>query len=940
MDSPEPSKAPISSSSAAASISSSSPVQESPFSNYISSLSPIKHDKVPHVAQGFLGLNSPPLVFTSPRINTLRRPQSSSAEVSQNGEGDKKNIDGPGRLERSVSELQQGLITDIKKEDDTKDSVSIQPSSSSGCVDEYLADPVEADCANSEYSMNLNCKESNDAFQSSVNGLLETKNLKFTDKNDVGREVDAAQLLSAQSEEGLERKLTSHVKPVKIEDEQHAGQVKSDECPEFESDVFDLSSQEKECKNLDAQKVVEDYEDRCDGFLQLLPGSLQRVQAYEDFAENFEGVADVTVDSMTNDLEASEHQRGMSRRCLQFGEAQPEATANCSSSSLANGMITSRSVATTSETEGLASSHVDLSVISRQRQLVNLSHLAINMIPQHYGEKSSLTVSKPSGIGLHLNSIVNAIPMGRGGTSSMKLAVDSMGIQGIKSASLMSCQSTENMESCSDAFEKVLAAPQDGTLEAKACMIPGSAASESLCTMESIECHTTLHRKMEISSEHGDGNEMFNQHSPKKKRKKSSNSTDGEGCKRCNCKKTKCLKLYCDCFAAGIYCADPCSCQGCFNRPEYEDTVLETRQQIESRNPLAFAPKIVQPVTEFPVTSREDGNWKTPSSARHKRGCNCKRSMCLKKYCECYQANVGCSIGCRCEGCKNVFGKKEDYCVTEEIVNRGGGEISESTVAAKKDFLNPDLCDPHYLTPLTPSFQCSDHGKNAPKSRLLSRRCLPSPESDLTILAKSPRSPRTSDSNDMLLETSKENLDVGSYCEGINYNNADVLGDECHHTPLPNHPSIIIGSTSSKARELTSLSRFPLGPKSGCLSSGGSLRWRSSPITPMSSLDGTKNLQGLDSDGLSDILEDDTPEILKDTSTPNKSVKTSSPNGKRVSPPHNLLQLGSSSSGPLRSGRKFILKAVPSFPPLTPCIDLKGSSNQNRSSFQENSSND
>lgn len=60
------------------------------------------------------------------------------------------------------------------------------------------------------------------------------------------------------------------------------------------------------------------------------------------------------------------------------------------------------------------------------------------------------------------------------------------------------------------------------------------------------------------------------------------------------------LCSYCDCFAAGIYCAEPCACQGCFNRPEYEDTVLETRQQIESRNPLAFAPKIVQRVTEFP----------------------------------------------------------------------------------------------------------------------------------------------------------------------------------------------------------------------------------------------------------------------------------------------------------------------------------------------------
>ncbi|XWS70850.1 hypothetical protein CRYUN_Cryun03dG0084500 [Craigia yunnanensis] len=662
-------------------------MEESPFPNYISSLSPIKHDKLPHVAQGFLRLNSPLLLFTSPRVNTLRR---------------------------SVSELQQGLVADIKKEDDTKDSMSVQPSSSSGCVDEYLADPVEADCANSAFPININLKQ-----------LIMCLNHQ------------------QMSEEGLERKLTIDVNPLKIKNEKNGGRGISGECQKFEFDMFDLSSQEKECKNLNPQKVVEDG-DGCNGFLQLLPGSLQRVHAYEDFAENVEGVTDVPVNNMTHDLEDTKHQRGMSRRCLQFGEAQPESTENRSSSpNLENDMITSILLATTSETEGFGSSHVDLGATSRKRQLVNLSQIAINMIPQHYGERSSLTVSKPSGIGLHLNSIVNAIPMDQGGTASMKLVVDSMGILGIKSSSITSCQSMENIENFSEAFEQVSAAPQDGTLEAKVCTIVGSAASESLCTMESVVTINDL---------------CFY-------RKKLSNNTDGEGCKRCNCKKTKCLKLYCDCFAAGIYCDEPCSCQGCFNRPEYEDKVLETWQQIESCNPLAFAPKIVQRFTEVPVNSREDENWKTPSSARHKRGCNCKRSMCLKKYCECYQANVGCSVGCRCEGCKNVYGKKEDYCVTEEIMNRGGEELSESTVAAKKDFLHSELCDPHYLTPLTPSFQCSDHGKNAYICKLLSRRCLPSPESDLTILsyAKSPRSPRISDSNDMLLRTSKENLDVGSY---------------------------------------------------------------------------------------------------------------------------------------------------------------------------------
>ncbi|KAE8705926.1 Protein tesmin/TSO1-like CXC 2 [Hibiscus syriacus] len=525
--------------------------------------------------------------------------------------------------------------------------------------------------------------------------------------------------------------------------------------------------------------------------------------------------------------------------------------------------------------------------------------------------------------------------MAQGGSASMKLAP----------AVRSTCQSTENMNNCSDAFEKVSAPPRDGTLEVKVCTIADSAVSESLSAMESIECNMTLNTKRKFSSEDRDSDEVII-NSLCFHRKKLSNNTEGEGCKHCNCKKTKCLKLYCDCFAAGIYCAEPCCCQGCFNRPEYEDTVLETRKQIESRNPLAFAPKIVQPFTEFPLSNMEDGNRKTPSSARHKQGCNCKRSMCLKKYCECYQANVGCSIGCRCEGCRNVYGKKEDCRVTEEMINRSGGERLESrvTVKPKKDFLHSELCDPHHLTPLTPAFQCSDHGKKASISRHLSRRCLPSPDSDLTILsyAKSPRSPRTSDSNDMLLETNKENLDTESYCEGISYNKAVVLAEEFHHTPLPNHPSIVIGSSSSKVKELTNLSRLQLDRRSGSLTSRGSLCWHSSPITPVSPSDENKNLQGLDSadDGLYDILEDGMPDILKETSMAIKPVKAGSPNGKRVSPPHNLHHLGSSSSGPLRSGRKFILKAVPSFPPLTPCIDSKGGNTHSGNNLQENSSND
>ncbi len=37
----------------------------------------------------------------------------------------------------------------------------------------------------------------------------------------------------------------------------------------------------------------------------------------------------------------------------------------------------------------------------------------------------------------------------------------------------------------------------------------------------------------------------------------------------------------------------------------------------------------------------------------YKKGCNCKKTACRKKYCECYNAGLKCTYLCKCEGCKN-----------------------------------------------------------------------------------------------------------------------------------------------------------------------------------------------------------------------------------------------------------------------------------------------
>ncbi|KGN56953.1 protein tesmin/TSO1-like CXC 2 [Cucumis sativus] len=183
--------------------------------------------------------------------------------------------------------------------------------------------------------------------------------------------------------------------------------------------------------------------------------------------------------------------------------------------------------------------------------------------------------------------------------------------------------------------------------------------------------------------------EDFNQNSPKKKRRRLEPAGETESsCKRCNCKKSKCLKLYCECFAAGVYCIEPCSCQDCFNKPIHEDTVLATRKQIESRNPLAFAPKVIRNSDSLPEPGDESN--KTPASARHKRGCNCKKSSCLKKYCECYQGGVGCSISCRCEGCKNAFGRKDG----SSILGLEAELEEEETEANHKSMMDKGLQGP------------------------------------------------------------------------------------------------------------------------------------------------------------------------------------------------------------------------------------------------------
>ncbi|KAG1346201.1 putative protein tesmin/TSO1-like CXC 2 [Cocos nucifera] len=313
--------------------------------------------------------------------------------------------------------------------------------------------------------------------------------------------------------------------------------------------------------------------------------------------------------------------------------------------------------------------------------------------------------------------------------------------------------------------------------------------------------------------------------------------TGKEESQHCSCKKSNCLKLYCDCFASGSFCAGACRCNECYNKPEYEEIVNESKERIQSRMPHAFAPKIIR-----------DGRNMITTSNRHRVGCNCRKSMCMKNYCECFKAHVGCSSVCRCEDSSGEIGEME-------------GE--SQTVKVKSEMTKPGQCH----TSISPCIRSSIQNEPNPSAA--------SGTSVLSSYTDSWKSPIDSRSRTSFVKAGQGTPTFSSYYQASGGHDAENF---CSFLPhCDNFSGGIVFGPSSNCKLL----------QTNVFQGRDHLSVNSLPLTG-----GSINELELDLDtnsGLRNNLEHNY-ESLKDSSSPIKAVKTSSSNQEPLSPSHKNIQ--------------------------------------------------
>ena len=139
----------------------------------------------------------------------------------------------------------------------------------------------------------------------------------------------------------------------------------------------------------------------------------------------------------------------------------------------------------------------------------------------------------------------------------------------------------------------------------------------------------------------------------------------------CTCKKTKCIKKYCECFSSGNLCYN-CKCENCENKPYY----IENKNNIKKE--------------EENIELDEDENEEKKLII-----CTCSKSGCNKNYCECFKAKVKCNNKCRCIKCLNKQDEKKELEVPKIIMRSKSSpiNISNNNMVNNVEYNNTNIAD-------------------------------------------------------------------------------------------------------------------------------------------------------------------------------------------------------------------------------------------------------
>lgn len=148
------------------------------------------------------------------------------------------------------------------------------------------------------------------------------------------------------------------------------------------------------------------------------------------------------------------------------------------------------------------------------RQIVNLPQSTAPLLHPRSSEKFQM-VSKPLGIGLHLNRIVNAASVGCTTNSGKKSTDHDMGVQRTKSgmASNNLAENTQNCSVSSSAAEKDSASNEERAGVIKSSIVPSSVPNDNMGNQFAAPNETG-----KSDSQNADSLEERDQLSPRKKR--------------------------------------------------------------------------------------------------------------------------------------------------------------------------------------------------------------------------------------------------------------------------------------------------------------------------------------------------------------------------------------------------------------------------------------